>query len=183
MLGNGAGGFSANKDFPTGNSSASSVAIADANGDGRKDVVVGGSRVSILPGDGTGALPRALPTISVPDAGSLAVGDFNGDGKKDLATVAQYDNVAKVMLGDGKGGFGTPSDFVTGSSPYAVVAGDFNGDKKSDLAVVNHSSASVSILMNRGDGSFKPKVDYSVGRALLPRCRPALGSARPSRRT
>jgi hypothetical protein len=70
-------------------SSSYPVAVADMNGDGRPDLVVGGansSNIAVLPGNGDGTFQSAAIYTSGDGfpAGAVAAADLNGDGKPDL---------------------------------------------------------------------------------------------------
>jgi hypothetical protein len=102
LLNDGAGGFGAPVHYAVG-SYLASLAVADFNGDDSPDVAIGhgiaeNSRVSILLGDGTGALVAAagFPISSTPY--DLAVGDFNHDGKQDLAAANAYFSIVELLL-------------------------------------------------------------------------------------
>jgi hypothetical protein len=79
------------------------LAPADFNGDGHLDLVTadGGSTVSVLLGNGTGALTFPLDFTAGTSPTAVAVGDFNDDGLPDVAAAnAGSDNVS-VLLNDG----------------------------------------------------------------------------------
>ena len=143
---------------------ASSVAVADLNGDSLPDLTIGGlSEVEVRLGTGAGAFgPRTVYNWgSNPLA--VAVDDLSGDGIPDLVA-ANYDvGTVSVLLGDGTGAFGTRTDFAVATRPAQVVIADLNGDTFADVVTANFTSQSVSVLLGSGSGSFAPKTDYTVG--------------------
>lgn len=157
----------AGTDYSTG-SRSQAIAVADLNGDGKLDLVVGNldsATVSVFLGNGDGTFkPRVdFATGLFPNA--VTIGDFNGDGKPDLA-LANGSGTASILLGNGDGSFQPHVDYAAGPAAFSLAAGDFNGDGKLDLAVVNNNSnqsGTVSILLGNGDGTFQPHVDYAVG--------------------
>jgi hypothetical protein len=97
LLGNGDGTFQSDGTYSSDAYGATSVAIADVNGDGEPDLIVdnickattncsiGG--VSVLLGNGNGTFQSAVTHSSGgEDANSVVVADLNGDGRPDIIT-------------------------------------------------------------------------------------------------
>jgi hypothetical protein len=98
-LGNGDGTFQTPVGYATG-VFAGSPSVADFNGDGIPDLIIGSSPVaSILLGNGDGSFQQ--PMFVFLGSGPVAVADFNQDGSPDLAAGNEYGsatNAVAVML-------------------------------------------------------------------------------------
>jgi hypothetical protein len=145
--------------------SGNTVLTADFNGDGITDLIIVGSGISVLLGNGDGTFTGA-PSLSVNSPGAIAVGDFNGDGIPDLALVPVVDEGSSgVLLGKGDGTF-TGGSFGNGNDAVAsdsIVAADFNGDGKLDLVETCDSLDDqpcnlLQFLFGNGDGTFTPSL-------------------------
>ena len=176
LLGNGEGSFPGSEGSPVLCPDSSFgcgqqyIAVADFNGDGIPDVVVGGggaygsytqdAYVEVVLGNGDGSFgnPMQITFTTSPTYFLLppfpAVGDFNGDGIPDV--VVADPNVRQVSMypGKGDGTFGTPVIVTSGSVMNTIAVGDFNRDGMLDLAVTNTSNGSVSIFLGKGNGTF-----------------------------
>ena len=143
--------------------SGNAVLTADFNGDGIPDLVILGSGITVLLGNGDGTF-TAAPSTSSDLPGAIAVGDFNGDGIPDLAVAPAFDEGnSEVLLGNGdgtftnaSGSFGNGNGTVTSNS---IAVGDFNGDGKLDLVEactsLNEQPCNLLlILFGNGDGTF-----------------------------
>jgi hypothetical protein len=186
LLGNGNGTFQTAVTYRTGGYFATSVAVADVNGDGKPDLVTTNycvdsncdtnASVSVLLGNGDGTFQTAVSYDSGGlEATSVAVADVNGDGKPDIV-VANYcassndctSGMLGVLLGNGDGTFQTAASYDSGGhSASSVAVADVNGDGKPDIVVANYCASSndctngtVGVLLGNGDGTFQMAVNY-----------------------
>ena len=165
--------------YPTAGGRAYSVAVADVNGDGRPDLIVGDccggndGLVSVLLGNGDGSFqpPVSFNTGGL-QAAVVAVADLNGDRKSDIVVTNSYwSNSVGVLLGNGDGSFRPVVTYPSGGGgPWSVVIADLNADGNPDLVLALSSScygctdgALAAVLLGNGDGSFQPAVTYSSG--------------------
>jgi hypothetical protein len=186
LLGNGDGTLQAVVDYPSGGGGTQSVAVADVNGDGKPDLIVGNEcsancgtgSVSVLLGNGDGTFQAAVSYGAGGYASwSVAVADVNGDGKPDLL-VANYcandecetDGSVGVLLGNGDGTFQPAVTYDSGGyHAFGLAVKDVNGDGKPDLLVANNcidtncANGSVSVLLGNGNGTFGAANSYSSG--------------------
>ena len=135
-----------------------SVAVADVNGDGKRDLVVantGANTISVLLN--TTAPGAATPTFAIQPtfaAGtnpqSVAVGDFNGDGLPDVAVIGSAGAISVLLhAADASAAtFGAAQPFTGGASGRSLIATDFNGDGRLDLVALSPSEGKALVLLN-----------------------------------
>ncbi|MFY9825851.1 MAG: VCBS repeat-containing protein [Thermoanaerobaculia bacterium] len=161
LLGDGKGGFhnAPGSPFPAGRSPFCQ-AIADVNGDGKLDLVVGGfsghpedpsaDGVSVLLGDGKGAF-RLLPGSPFA-AGrtpvAVAVGDLNGDGVPEIAVANMAGDTATILTRGADGRY-RMAVTIPASGAEAVAIGDLNHDGKGDLVIAALKSNEVLVVLGR----------------------------------
>ena len=132
-----------------------SLAAADLNGDGLRDVVTaqqGGA--SILFGNGAARLRSAAGVLPPWEAGNAAPGDFDGDGVFDLVIGGYGNNTIAFYPGRGDATFDDPRPIDNAEYPPGVFAADFDDDGRLDLGVAGFNQT--RILMGLGDGTFEP---------------------------
>ncbi len=164
ILGNGAGGFGVNNNFPMVSSNIISVAIADFNTDGKLDLVAihypscptcynpyqndaGNLTVRLGNGNGTFQPPLhyAVPAYFL---WGMLTGDFNGDGKPDVAMTDLLVGEVLVLLGKGDGSFENKVRFGVQLSPESLCAADLDGNGTIDLVAANKAVDTLSVLIN-----------------------------------
>ncbi|HEY2820929.1 MAG TPA: FG-GAP-like repeat-containing protein [Candidatus Acidoferrum sp.] len=174
LLGNGDGTFQTPVSYGS-SGTASSLAVADVNGDGKLDLLVGnfcqtgfcstsGVAVDVLLGHGDGTFGTAVTYTSAGfGAAFVAVADLDGDGKPDLVVAASCDDAVcdnkgtvSFLTGNGDGTFRAPVSYSSGA-PFAefVAAADLNGDGAPDIVVVSSETSAteeadgvVGVLLN-----------------------------------
>jgi Bacterial Ig-like domain (group 3)/FG-GAP-like repeat len=155
----------------TGTYGLSAMAVADVNGDGKTDLILGFApdQVSVFRGNGDGTFQPGENYGSGADGypDTVTVADVNGDGKPDLLVGNQNSKNIGVLLGNGDGTFGPVATYGSGPSaePWSIAVADVNGDGKPDLLVAdyNNSSGELGVLLGNGDGTFQNVVIYDAG--------------------
>jgi hypothetical protein len=139
------------------------TAAGDFNGDGKQDIVVGGSSLAVFYGNGDGTLQTAQSTAG---GSILLTADFNHDGLTDVAFIAGQADMGpislQVLLGASSGTFTTgtnlPLDATLGNV-WVFHAGTTNGGSNVDLALVGNYT---SILLGDGKGGFTNGNSYAL---------------------
>jgi FG-GAP-like repeat/IPT/TIG domain/FG-GAP repeat len=160
--------------FPVNNnpdfSNLTDIAIADINGDGKKDVVVINFIIEILINTSTtGNISFATPVHITPGIlDGVAVGDVDGDGRTDIVisrtnSVTVYRNMPTA----GNILFYEIVSYLTspGSTRVSPALIDLNNDGKPEIIAAN-SEGTISVFRNTstpGSISFAGKTDYATG--------------------
>ena len=177
--------FAAKVDFAT-DSTPSSVAIGDIDGDGKQDIVITNqflNKISVYRNTSTsGAITTGsfaakvnfiTDTLSLPTA--VAIGDIDGDGKPDLAVTNSFTNTVSILKNISSVGsitsssFAAAVDYKTGLGPTSVAIGDIDGDGKPDLVIADYNAKTISVLRNKASvnvidtNSLAAKVDFATG--------------------
>jgi len=184
LLGNGSGGFGPAETHALGESRyPRAAAVGDVNGDGHADVITANyGDLSVLLGNGTGAVADPITAGSGYPLSSISLGDVDGDGKID--TLLSSGGNLSVQKGDGTGHFtAQPGLSVDGNYINSAVMGDVNADGKLDLVGVYSlnqlhftsygyyggyggyytSTRQAAVLIGNGLGGFASPLTSSLG--------------------
>lgn len=136
--------------------SVGTVGIADVDGDGASDLLLGLDgddlqtpvhRVAYQQGGGQFSVGQSFGASPV---NGLLSGDINGDGWTDVAAVNES-GVHQVYLGSAQGALSlAPEQLVSNGMQQGVLI-DFNGDESLDLVLIGTDSA-IEIHANNGIG-------------------------------
>lgn len=147
-----------------------SMVLHDLDLDGHLDVAAAAFRasaVSILLGDGTGALRRVADAAAIGSSLGVAAGRFDNDALPDLIVSQRESDNLWLLRNLGGGAFATPRLVLGGHDPWAVVAVDFDGDGMLDAvqALAPEVGGRVNVLYGNGDGTFGEPVGTSTASA------------------
>ncbi len=124
---------------------------------------IGADTISLLLGDGTGAVAAGPGVSAGEEPAAVALGDLNGDGAPDMVVANRESDDVTVRLNDGTGAFGAQERYDVGDEPTAVALGDVNGDGVVDILATSQADDTLSILLGNGDGTFADRETVGVG--------------------
>ena len=148
---------------------ARAVAIGDATGDGRNDVVMTTTyddglthdyRVWVFEqaADGTLSAPVSYPTSSTASPESIAIGDLTGDGRADVVVGLAAEGVQvfpQLLIG----GLGQPTT-TPSLNGQKIRLGRLDADADLDVAAIGWGTRTVTVFLNDGAGGLTSSVDY-----------------------
>ncbi len=133
------------------------VALADLDGDGDVDMVLGGGGTPIWLNDGLGNFSYSEQSLGSSGTYALALGDIDGDGDVDI--VQGTGGNTKIFLNNGYGVFSDSGTTIAVSGANGLALGDVNDDGLVDLVVANDSG--LTVWLSDGKGAF-----YSSGQTF-----------------
>jgi hypothetical protein len=144
------------------------MALHDLDGDGHLDVAAAAFRasaVSILLGDGSGALRRVDDAVAMGSSLGIAAGLFDADALPDLIVTQRESDNMWLFRNLGGGSFASPQLVLGGHDPWPVVAVDFDGDGFLDAVqgLAPEVGGRVNILYGTGTGAFGEPVGARTG--------------------
>jgi hypothetical protein len=146
------------------------IGTGDFNGDGKQDILAGGTQFALYLGNGDGTF-LSPQTQSVPaGTGSPVIADLNHDGISDVAYItpapsADASQTVQVLLGNSSGKFTVGSSLSLDPSTNATslaLAGSINNGNNIDLAL---SGPATTILLGDGNGGFTVGQTYAIARS------------------
>jgi hypothetical protein len=185
-LGQGAGTFGTQTNYPTGISSVA-FTTGDLNGDGLQDVVVannagantpeGEGTVTVYLGTGAGNLAPRVDYMAGDTPSNVGMGDFDGDGTTDLVVASGHIHTLYIFPGLPSGGFGSRLEFTTAGTgfPTGLAVGDLNEDGRADVVVGAYDDGSgvgaVSVFLGTPGVFLGSRADHegqsNIGNLLL----------------
>jgi hypothetical protein len=173
LLGNGNSTFQTPSEVDVG-TGPFAMAVVDLNGDGIRDVAIGGgnTELSILLGVGDGTFVKQ-PVVTLVPGGDLfsacndiGVGDLNRDGFQDLVVPLGNGEGNAILIGNGNGTFQVMSRIQIDETfaPLHVAVADYNRDGLLDIAraMGDGTNGLMHIMNGNGDGSFQAPIRYLV---------------------
>jgi hypothetical protein len=143
-----------------------SVAVADANGDGRSDFLFlnrSQNALAVLPADGLGGLNAPIWSALGEPSSDVAAGDLDGDGRPEVVVTESQANAVVVSAGDGAGRFRFLAFARGGGEPGEVALGDVDGDRDLDVVTLNRPQRTLTILLGDGTGRLTRLGEVAVG--------------------
>lgn len=155
--------------LPLVSGSATTIAVADINGDGFQDLIVpyrDGGQSSVFLGDGSGSF-AAGPPFGPSDASfrSAVPVDLNNDALLDIVAIDDQQRTTTVFFQTASGQFGRGTRIDDGDMvPYALKSADLDANGRNDV-IVGYREAPSRLFFNRSDTLVQVVIGDSLGAA------------------
>ena len=134
-----------------------SVALADFNGDGKLDLLIGygtgSATVAFGNGDGTFNLNGETPVYSAngqSNGVTVRAADLDQDGKPDVLVLDYLGGQFTVVLNDANViSAGSTHTYTLAPGVCDLAVGDLNGDGMPDVVVVNNQANQISVFLSQ----------------------------------
>ena len=141
------------------------VGSGDFDEDGNLDVAAVSldNTLSIMLGDGKGALGIPARITTGHNPGALAIAKLDADDHLDIVVAETDDADLAVFHGDGHAGFQRVATAPVGTGPGTVVLADVDGDGALDAVTSNFGSGDISVVPGKPGGGFGDARHYFAG--------------------
>ncbi len=161
----GSGGFKVEKPLFDQTDKTYATPLADLDGDGDLDVVVGNDRQPsyVLLNDGKGKFKKSQTIGGLVPTRSITLADIDKRNGIDIL-ITNRGAPNQIFFNNGKGRFDQQKQFGNKSdSTIDVAVADLNGDGHNDLALANRDGQQNYVYFGDGKGNFEVSVKYGRG--------------------
>jgi hypothetical protein len=146
--------------------SASHIQVAELNGDGAQDLIVGrrgANSMEVLLNNGGGWFGGPSSGYAPASPSSAVPADMDLDGDMDILVAQSEIGTVRIYLNNGRGSFPDSLQVPVGGHPAALAAGDLDGDHLPDFVAADSIGGSITIVQNSGVAGFSTKGSLAVG--------------------
>lgn len=165
FINDGKGAFSVERNLIDQKDKTYATPLADLDGDGDLDVVVGNDRQPsyVLLNDGKGKFKKSQQIGELAPTRSIALADIDKKNGIDIL-VTNRGEPNQILFNDGKANFKRSKQFgAKKDSTIDVAIADLNGDGHNDLALANRDGQQNMVYFGDGTGEFPKSVKYGSG--------------------